>query len=181
LQLPEGAIVDIPLTGHGDTLPGSPCVGATGPDYAAVLTAGVRPPDFAIVFSPNGSVERTNYLPYPTTPNPPTSPIVGRSTAPVTIMIGKREKLIPTTGTAASPVSVATQFETDAMSMPADAQRRKYNFKDPDNFWVIVNPSGTIVTGEVAASTPSGPGPYFADCLKQSRNIARSGANVGGR
>jgi hypothetical protein len=159
IQLPEGAVVDMSLTGHG--------IDAFALDNWGTTTAAGRPVEFVIMFSPDGSVDRTNYL-------LTTGTALGRTTDVISIMIGKREKVIPSDHTGGP---IRTQFRDNSPGMTEQGRIATYNFKDPDNFWVVVNPSGTIVTGEVGATTKAD----FFDALADSRRIARTGENVGGR
>jgi hypothetical protein len=158
LQLPEGAIIDMAQSGPGGVTFNLPIVWQSDP--AAPASPPVRPPDIAITFSPNGSVE---YL-----VNENLSP-AKRIIEPIALLVGKREKVL---------LVPAGKWTADAsLSLTPAQYREKYNFKDPDNFWVVINPTGSVVTGEVAVSTDVD---YFKS-LEQSRSLARTGENAGAR
>jgi type II secretory pathway pseudopilin PulG len=150
LPLPAGAVVDLD---------------GSGVDTATqMFSAGGG--DVAIVFAPNGAVDRVY-----------AGGASSAVTQPIFLLVGKRERMplqTPVPGTAASN---------------SDDQATWPNWRDLTNLWVMINPqTGLVSTGENSLVLPPvGPSNWLDDpanwpyCIRDARALARDAQGMGGK
>ena len=130
LQLPAGAVVDLTASGTGNNA-GDPSIPA---DLGNIRPLGwvdsVNQYPVMIMFSPNGSIEKMLYVEYD--PISGTyAPVSDLITAPILLLVGKRERVI------GQPITSAT------------AEEDWPNWTDQTNLWVTINPqTGLVSTAE---------------------------------
>lgn len=106
-----------------------------------------------LMFAPDGSLEQV-YTEGAT---------AGRRLEQLYFLVGKREKIGGSTDTLEDPT-------------------QRFNFQDPDNRWVAIEPTaGKVITAEVAAGDDTTVGiTSAADALRNSRRFAREASPIGG-
>lgn len=174
VQLPAGIVIDMNYSGD-DTGPfvvrDRSVGGFTGTDYENDPYVGALVPTFgsvAVIFSPNGSVEKLYR-------HDSTGTLYSiRPTSPIHFMLGERARV---------PVTVVeTHADIQTVEGDAEAQLEAFNYQDLDSFWVSINPSsGKVDSTENAVATPIANPPAtpmvgpIADGVRQSRLFATEG------
>ncbi len=168
LQLPNGAVIDLPASG----------LGAGGYEFRPLDTdtddtnpmRDNRP--VIILFSPNGSVERIYW-------GRDRSKAVRGSyaTLPISLLVGRRENIVSSLG--------RLDLTEDPLLTPE--QTTQLNVLDLGNVWITLNPqSGLVGVTENAVVVPPVDFDYNnpihrANALFRARDIAREGQSMGGR
>jgi type II secretory pathway pseudopilin PulG len=168
LQIPDGAVVDLSLSGGG-----------SGADFFG-FDASINFP-FVVMFSPDGTISNMYFggVEFPA------------ASRPLHLFIGRADGVAPSSSTDTDrPLKLPKYPE----SLTFDNSKSVWNIRDLNNLWVSINAqTGTVSTTENASITDTkaayssmnflDPSPDFpvSIAITEARRIARSFQSLGGR